>query len=111
VRAAGVIGEAFRGLPPGLRGVHALKSMIYDTQVAKGHHAVAGAERAFDAMENQFRDRATWARGAHHARAAAGFPARRLAVQSAADRKARAPAETRSAGDAHLRRGVRWAVN
>lgn len=26
-------GETFQGLPPGLRGVHALRSMIYDTQV------------------------------------------------------------------------------
>ncbi len=26
-------GKAFRGLPPGLRGVHALRAMVYDTQV------------------------------------------------------------------------------
>jgi len=26
-------GEAFRSLPPGLRGVHALRAMVYDTQV------------------------------------------------------------------------------
>jgi uncharacterized protein len=28
-----VDGKAFRGLPPGLRGVHALRAMVYDTQV------------------------------------------------------------------------------
>lgn len=26
-------GNAFRGLPPGLRGVHALRAMVYDTQI------------------------------------------------------------------------------
>ena len=26
-------GEAFRGLPPGMRGVHALRAMVYDTQI------------------------------------------------------------------------------
>jgi hypothetical protein len=33
VRRPEIIGDDYRGLPPGLRGVHALKSMIYDTQV------------------------------------------------------------------------------
>jgi uncharacterized protein len=28
-----VDGKAFQGLPPGLRGVHALRAMVYDTQV------------------------------------------------------------------------------
>ena len=28
-----VQGRAFRGLPPGLRGVHALRAMVYDTQL------------------------------------------------------------------------------
>ncbi|MGE0743104.1 MAG: patatin-like phospholipase family protein [Hyphomonadaceae bacterium] len=28
-----VDGKAFRGLPPGLRGVHALRAMVYDTQM------------------------------------------------------------------------------
>lgn len=32
-RRPGIAGETFQGLPPGLRGVHALRSMIYDTQV------------------------------------------------------------------------------
>lgn len=26
-------GDAFKGLPPGLRGVHALRAMVYDTQI------------------------------------------------------------------------------
>jgi hypothetical protein len=28
-----VAGRAFQGLPPGLRGVHALRAMVYDTQI------------------------------------------------------------------------------
>jgi hypothetical protein len=28
-----VDGKAFQGLPPGLRGVHALRAMVYDTQI------------------------------------------------------------------------------
>jgi hypothetical protein len=32
-RRPSVDGEAFQGLPPGFRGVHALRAMIYDTQV------------------------------------------------------------------------------
>src|SRR5690606_13050893 len=32
-RRPSVDGKAFRGLPPGLRGVHALRAMVYDTQV------------------------------------------------------------------------------
>ncbi len=28
-----VEGKAFQGLPPGLRGVHALRAMVYDTQM------------------------------------------------------------------------------
>lgn len=32
-RRPGVDGKAFQGLPPGLRGVHALRAMVYDTQV------------------------------------------------------------------------------
>jgi hypothetical protein len=33
MRRPGVDGKAFQGLPPGLRGVHALRAMVYDTQV------------------------------------------------------------------------------
>lgn len=33
MRRPGVDGRTFQGLPPGLRGVHALRAMIYDTQV------------------------------------------------------------------------------
>lgn len=33
VRRPEIDGESFSGQPPGLRGVHSLKSMIYDTQV------------------------------------------------------------------------------
>lgn len=32
-RRPAVDGKAFQGLPPGLRGVHALRAMVYDTQV------------------------------------------------------------------------------
>ncbi|MEQ1708825.1 MAG: patatin-like phospholipase family protein [Terricaulis sp.] len=32
-RRPSVDGKAFQGLPPGLRGVHALRAMVYDTQV------------------------------------------------------------------------------
>ncbi|MGQ0532577.1 MAG: patatin-like phospholipase family protein [Caulobacteraceae bacterium] len=32
-RRPSVGGKAFQGLPPGLRGVHALRAMVYDTQV------------------------------------------------------------------------------
>jgi uncharacterized protein len=32
-RRPSVDGRAFQGLPPGLRGVHALRAMVYDTQV------------------------------------------------------------------------------
>jgi hypothetical protein len=32
-RRPSVDGKAFRGLPPGLRGVHALRAMVYDTQI------------------------------------------------------------------------------
>lgn len=33
MRRPAVAGKAFQGLPPGLRGVHALRAMVYDTQV------------------------------------------------------------------------------
>lgn len=33
LRRPEIQGEQFRGLPPGFRGVHSLKSMIYDTQI------------------------------------------------------------------------------
>lgn len=33
MRRPTVDGRAFQGLPPGLRGVHALRAMVYDTQV------------------------------------------------------------------------------
>ena len=33
MRRPGVDGKAFQGLPPGLRGVHALRAMVYDTQL------------------------------------------------------------------------------
>lgn len=33
MRRPTVDGKAFQGLPPGLRGVHALRAMVYDTQV------------------------------------------------------------------------------
>ncbi len=33
MRRPGVDGESFKGLPPGLRGVHALRAMVYDTQL------------------------------------------------------------------------------
>lgn len=33
MRRPGVDGRAFQGLPPGLRGVHALRAMVYDTQL------------------------------------------------------------------------------
>jgi len=33
MRRPSVDGRAFQGLPPGLRGVHALRAMVYDTQV------------------------------------------------------------------------------
>lgn len=33
MRRPAVDGRAFQGLPPGLRGVHALRAMVYDTQV------------------------------------------------------------------------------
>ncbi len=33
MRRPTVAGKAFQGLPPGMRGVHALRAMIYDTQV------------------------------------------------------------------------------
>lgn len=33
MRRPTVTGKAFQGLPPGMRGVHALRAMIYDTQV------------------------------------------------------------------------------
>jgi hypothetical protein len=33
MRRPGVDGDAFQGLPPGLRGVHALRAMVYDTQL------------------------------------------------------------------------------
>lgn len=33
MRRPAVDGHAFQGLPPGLRGVHALRAMVYDTQV------------------------------------------------------------------------------
>jgi hypothetical protein len=33
MRRPGVDGDAFKGLPPGLRGVHALRAMVYDTQL------------------------------------------------------------------------------
>jgi hypothetical protein len=32
-RRPGVDGKQFQGLPPGLRGVHALRAMVYDTQI------------------------------------------------------------------------------
>jgi|CXWL01.1.fsa_nt_gi hypothetical protein len=32
-RRPGVDGNSFQGLPPGLRGVHALRAMVYDTQI------------------------------------------------------------------------------
>jgi hypothetical protein len=32
-RRPSIEGRAFQGLPPGLRGVHALRAMVYDTQV------------------------------------------------------------------------------
>jgi hypothetical protein len=32
-RRPAIDGKAFQGLPPGLRGVHALRAMVYDTQV------------------------------------------------------------------------------
>lgn len=32
-RRPGIDGRAFQGLPPGLRGVHALRAMVYDTQM------------------------------------------------------------------------------
>jgi hypothetical protein len=32
-RRPSVDGHSFRGLPPGLRGVHALRAMVYDTQI------------------------------------------------------------------------------
>ncbi|MEZ5956951.1 MAG: patatin-like phospholipase family protein [Hyphomonadaceae bacterium] len=32
-RRPGVDGKSFQGLPPGLRGVHALRAMVYDTQI------------------------------------------------------------------------------
>ena len=33
MRRPAVDGKAFQGLPPGLRGVHALRAMVYDTQL------------------------------------------------------------------------------
>jgi len=33
MRRPAVDGHAFQGLPPGLRGVHALRAMVYDTQI------------------------------------------------------------------------------
>ena len=33
MRRPAVAGKAFQGLPPGLRGVHALRAMVYDTQL------------------------------------------------------------------------------
>jgi hypothetical protein len=33
MRRPAVDGRTFQGLPPGLRGVHALRAMVYDTQV------------------------------------------------------------------------------
>ena len=33
MRRPAVAGKSFQGLPPGLRGVHALRAMVYDTQV------------------------------------------------------------------------------
>jgi hypothetical protein len=33
MRRPGIDGKAFQGLPPGLRGVHALRAMVYDTQL------------------------------------------------------------------------------
>jgi hypothetical protein len=33
MRRPSIDGAAFRGLPPGLRGVHALRAMVYDTQL------------------------------------------------------------------------------
>src|SRR5262249_28110301 len=32
-RRPSIEGKAFKGLPPGLRGVHALRAMVYDTQM------------------------------------------------------------------------------